>query len=368
MYSDISALRVATRYLAAREWGDPAQMISEYRRALTAFQTSITALQGSLPQFSRFSLTPKQISTTLRGPLSRTLVPLVNAGRPLSNWVVQTRVIPPGKAKAVEMAARAFNISRVPQDIVEWNQKNSARLTLLLEAASWPERSAAGGSAAAQVERVGPFTVHNTIDADAKHFKEVKGLIENASRALSTTRDFKKVLYGDVFVVGQLRQSTTLAWYNINHDEVFVRSLAKKGGDDLQSLIHELGHRYWFKFATSDQKRAVHRLFLELSAAPAPKVKRPTVGDELPVPVKGAKGTKFIIVRDTGDMYETEPKGRFPVQGVLKLMALAAKGETVFPSRYSMTSGEEFFAECFAFYTMGRMKSDLAKKFEAALK
>ncbi len=366
MRSDISALRVAARYLAAREWGDPTQMISEYRKALSAFQSSITALQSS-PTLSRFSLTPEQTSAALRGPLSRTLVPLVTKGRPLSNWVIQTRVIPPGKAKAVEMAARSLNIARVPKDVVEWNQKNGARLALLLEAASWPERSS-GGSAAAQVEKVGPFKVHNTIDADAKHFKEVKGLIENAARALSTTRDFKKVLYGDVFVVGQLKQSTTLAWYNVNHDEVFVRSLAKKGGNDLQSLIHELGHRYWFKFATQDQKRAIQRLFLDLSVAPAPKVKRPTVGDELPVPVKGAKGIKFIIVKDTGDIYETAPKGRFPVRAVLNMMETAAKGEAVFPSRYSMTNDQEFFAECFAFYTMGRMKPDLVKKFEAALK
>ena len=371
------AVRVATRYLSAKVWGDPSGMISDYRGALTAFQTGLTRVTESATQtFSRYTpstpreqeMVQKAVAKATRGALSHTMVPLIQTARQLSEWVLQTRVIPAGKAKAVEMAARSVqSMARLPQDIPDWYEKNAARLNLLLEAASWPEKSGEG-DAASQVVTVGPFKVHNTIGADAKQFKEIQGLVENATRALSTTRDFKKVLYGDVYVVGQLRQSHTLAWYKIQSDDVYVRSLAKKGGDDLQSLIHELGHRYWFKFATQDQKRAIQRLFLDLSVAPAPKVKRPTVGDELPVPVKGAKGIKFIIVKDTGDIYETAPKGRFPVRAVLNMMETAAKGEAVFPSRYSMTNDQEFFAECFAFYTMGRMKPVLVKKFEAALK
>jgi hypothetical protein len=370
------AVRVATRYLSAKEWGDPSGMISDYRGALTAFQTSLTRTTESATQtFSRFTpstpreqeMVQKAVAKATRGALSHTFVPLIHAARQLSEWVLQTRMIPAGKAKPVEMAARSVqSMARAPQDIPDWYEKNAARLNLLLEAASWPEKSGEG-EAASQVVTVGPFKVHNTIGADEKQFKEIQGLVENAARSLSTTRDFGNVLYGDVYVVGQLRQSHTLAWYKIQSDDVYVRSLAKKGGDDLHSLIHELGHRYWFKFATSDQKRNVNALFMDLGTAPPPTVTRPTVGDELPVSVKGAKGTKFIIVKDDGMYFTTEPKGTFPVREVMRLLTQRAKGTETFPSQYSMTDSSEFFAECFAFYTLGRLKPDLAKRFEEAL-
>lgn len=372
------AVRVASRFLAAKVWGDPSGMISDYRGALTAFQTSMTsATSDAALAFSRYTsvastprekeMVEKARAKALRGRLSHTLAPLITAARPLAEWVVQTREIPASKAKAVEMAARLVgSMARVPPDVIDWYEKNASRLNLLLEAASWPERSGAS-AAAAQVVTVGPFKVHNTIGANEKQFKEIQGLVENATRSLSTTLDFKKVLYGDVFIVGQLRQSHTLAWYYIQSDDVYVRSLAKKGGDDLHSLVHELGHRYWHKFATNDQKRNINMLFMDLGTAPAPAVKRPTVGDELPVPVKGAKGTKFVIVKDDGRFYETAPTARFPVHEVMRLLTEEAKGTETFPSRYSMTNSSEFFAECFAFYTLGRLKPDLARRFEEAL-
>lgn len=298
--SSISALRVASRYLAAKEWGDPTQMVSNYRKILTDFQSSLTALQQRSLQIA--SGVPNESLPRVFVPL----VPLVNATRPLVDWVIQTRAIPPGKAKAVEMVARLMaGMKRLPNDPVDWNQKNGARLNLLLEAASWPARST-GGAGTLQAESVGPFKVHNTIGANEKQFKEIQGLVESAARALSTTRDFKKVLYGDVFIVGQLKDSGTAAWYSLKDDDVFVRSLAKKGVDDLESLVHELGHRYWWRFTTPDQRRAIQSLFTGLD-------------------------------------------------------------KRLFPSRYSMTDYMEFFAECFAFYTLGKMKPDLLKKFEGVL-
>jgi hypothetical protein len=83
--------------------------------------------------------------------------------------------------------------------------------------------------------------------------------------------------------------------------------------------------------------------------------------------VRGSKGVKFVIVKDDGMFYETAPPGRFHVREVLRLITEKAKGTETFPSQYSMTSSSEFFAECFAFYTLGRLSPDLAKRFEEAL-
>jgi hypothetical protein len=372
-----SASRVASRFLAAKEWGDPSAMISQYRAALTAFQGSVTKLQSSVAEtFSRYNVAPnrdaaKQIAKATRGTLSLTLVPLVKAARPLAEWIIQTRVIPPRKTKSVELAARAVgSMARVPQDIPAWYEKNNARLNLLLEAASWPERSASGsGDAASQITTVGPFKVHNTIGADAKHFKDIRGLIENAARSIATTRDFKKVLYGDVFIVGQLKQSNTLAWYNYRDDDVYVRSLAKKGFDDLQSLVHELGHRYWFKFATPDQKKAITTLFYRTGVSAAQVgsaldrlLHTPNPGDKLPFRVRGVKGDP-IVDRVENELVYLVGGGRLLARDVSKILGV----QLAFPTTYASKNVEEFFAECFAFFVHGRLKPDLADAFRKAL-
>lgn len=360
-----SSARVAGRFLAAKDWGDPSQMISAYRSTLTAFQQELARLQTDV--LGKFTTNDPYVSRLIRGPLSFKLAPLVRAGRPLADWIIQTRVIPAGKTKAIELAVRTVeSMARVPKDIPGWYEKNAGRLNLLLEAASWPERSGAS-EAASQVLKVGPFEVHNTIGADDKHFKEIADLVENAVRSLSTTRDFKKVLYGPVFVVGQLKQSKTLAWYSITDDDVYVRSLAKKGRDDLQSLIHELGHRYWFKFASQDQKRAIITLYRSLGFA---KVEMPNEGDPLPIPLKGHPTTP-TIVKKTVEFHRGRPRVVFQLStggyvlasDVEKILSTKA----AFPSMYSATNYEEFFAECFSFYTLGQLKPDLASKFEAAL-
>lgn len=363
--------RVASRFLAAREWGDTTKLVSDYRSALSAFQASVGSTLAAVMDYSRFSLTPgsvdrsttKAISSAMSGRLSYAMVPLIKAARPLADWIIQTRVIPPGKAKAIEMAARAVgSMARLPQDILDWNKKNGDRLNLLLEAASWPERSGSDESAS-QVATVGPFKVHNTVGANDKQFKEIQGLIENAARSLATTRDFRKVLYGDVFVVGQLKQSNTLAWYNITNDEVYVRSLAKKGYDGLHSLTHELGHRYWYKFTSPEVKKSVTSLFYKTKAA---SIRAPSwvfnPGDQIPIKVRGVRGAPVVDRVDDTFYYFTQG-GQIPIRNVnLALAEFAA-----FPSIYASSNVEEFFAECFSFYTMGKLKPELTEGFLAAL-
>jgi hypothetical protein len=365
--------RVAARFLAAREWGDTTKMVSDYRSALSAFQASVASVRGSVAEaYSRFSLTPsavdrstaKAIGEATSRRLSYSMVPLIKAARPLADWVIQTKVIPPSKAKSIEMIARVVgSMARLPKDILDWSEKNGDRLNVLLEAASWPERSGSDDSAASQVATVGPLKVHNTIGANDKQFKEILGLVENAVRALSTTRDFKKVLYGDLFVVGQLRQSNTLAWYNVSNDEVYVRSLAKKGYDGLHALTHELGHRYWYKFTSHEVKKSISTLYAKTKAAAAwtPSwVFSP--GDQIPIKVRGVRGTPVVDRVDDTFYYFTQG-GQMAVRDVNRLLLEFRS----FPSMYAASSVEEFFAECFSFYTMGKLKPELTEGFLAAL-
>ena len=351
----VSPSRVAARYLQAKEWLFSADsMTSSYAWDLKQFQKVLEEERTRDPRPNPYII-------------NRVFIPLIHRGREFTEWALQTRVIPAGKSKPLEMAARLFGLQRQPKDVVKWYDTNKDRLEFLLEVGKWKERSTSADSGL-ELATAGAFKVHNTIGADEKHFEELQGLVSSATKAIQPVLDFKKVLYGDVFVVGQLKQSKTLAWYNVKDDDVYLRSLAKKGFDDLSSLVHELGHRYWFKFATMEQKKAVATLFYELSSkGRATQITRPKVGDPLPVPLKGSKEVP-IITKDTGRTFELSTGGYVNADSLLKILQQQAAAKGVFPSAYSMTNYEEFFAECFAFYVLGRMKEDLATSFEKALK
>lgn len=350
-----SASRVATRYLQSKVWANPAAMMQDYKDALSALHKTMAEERVRDPRPNKYIIQHK-------------LNPVVVRGRDVAEWALQTRAIPAGKSKALELVARLFGMKRFPTDLVKWYDTNKDRLDFLATVGAWKERSVTeeGGL---DVASAGAFKVHNTIGADEKKFEEIKGLVASATKALTTTLDFKKVLYGDVFVVGQLKQSNTLAWYSVREDDVYLRSLAKKGIDDLSSLVHELGHRYWFKFASQAQKDAITNLYFDLGRKRFEvKVERPKVGEPLPVPLSGNRNEKPIITKDTGLTFELSTGGYVKADQLLKILEQQALAKGVFPSAYSMKNNEEFFAECFAHYTLGKMKPDLSARFEAALK
>lgn len=337
--------KVADRFLQAKTWANPAFLLTAYEAELDALKEDVA-----------------EAGAVVNWHVKSTWMSTVRTGRALAEWVIQTRAIPAGKSKALELTARLFQAQRT-SDPIAWFHKNKAALDFLVEAAKWGER-AAGPEGGLELAMVGPFKVHNTIGADAKHFAEIQALVESAIRALSTTRDFKKVLYGDVFVVGQLASSKTAAWYNVKGDDVYLRPLAKKGQDDLSSLVHELGHRYWFKFASMDQKKAVIRLFGILSNKHV-EVVLPKVGDEFPLPIHGEK-IRPTITSIEGLKVNLSTGGYVDLMKMKKLMQ-EREVHTQFPSSYAAKNYEEFFAECFAHFTLGTLKPDLLAQFESAL-
>lgn len=337
----------------AKEWGSVDGLISIYKSSLEGLQATIEAERG------------REWVNARR--LQYALVPVMEHGRNLASWVLQTRSIPPREAKSLELVSRLLgSIRRMPRDILAWWDKNNARLWFLLKASKWAERSEDQGGAPGVV-KVGPFTIHNTIGVDYKLFGNIKALVEAAVRSISTTLDFKKVLYGDVYIVGQLKDSRTLAWYAIKDDDVFVRSMAKKGHNDLRSLIHELGHRYWFKFMSRSAQDAVRALYHRmLNQGNSKRIEMPKIGEPLPVPIRGQKEPPIVTNFD-GGYFHLSTGGRVKFQQVFKIMRQLQVVEA-FPSAYAATKLEEFFAECFAFYVMGELSEGLAQDFEAALK
>lgn len=308
------------------------------------------AVMPSLPVGSQ-----ELMSIAVSAKLQNAWTWLVRWGTDVATWVVETRTIPKGKEKAVELAARLFTMAnRSPKDIPTWWDKNEKHIHLLVEALSWPERTE--GSLQEKFS-VGPFTVHNTLHLEEGKLQGTVSVIVKAMQKIKPFHKFNKVLYGDVFVVGQLRHSKSLAWYYNQDDTVYLRP-QKTSEKELVNLIHELGHRYWYKFLGAEAQRQWHSVYTILKRPV--QVKLPEVGEPLGVLVKGVdnpivesygRGNKGVpIVTIVGGQV-------FSATGVLSILEAEAT-ERKFPTPYSATSVEEFFAEAFAHYIVGDLSED----------
>lgn len=301
-----------------------------------------------------------------RIPFSTTWVRLINTGRAVATWVVETRSIPRGNAKAVEMAARLFLTSqRQPRDHKAWWAKNEKYARLLLAAFKWPEKQE-GGEGVQEKVAVGPFVMHNTLHLEDEKLQSTIAVVEKATaRIRSSNSKLAKVLYGDVFVVGRIAQSKTRAWYYVNDDSLYLRLMT--GLTEVRSLCHELGHRYYFKFLTEEQRKQWRKEFTAISYAPKGKVELPKVGGPLGIPVRGRSSMPIV------KSYEFTPRGthiitlegggEVSVDQIYKLLVQQAQHRK-FPTPYASTNHEEYFAEAFADYVGGDLAPEHVRIFE----
>lgn len=133
----------------------------------------------------------------------------------------------------------------------------------------------------------------------------------------------------------------------------------------MASFTHELGHRYWFKFANPEQKKAVSRLYYKLRSPSSLDLSLPKVGEPILVPIRGVRVPPTVVGYE-GDRLLLSTGGFLKVREVWRILQdkqISAK----FPSAYAMKNLEEFFAECFAFCTLGKASEELNRAFEDAL-
>lgn len=357
------AYRVAVRYLLAREY-DPklvAQFVDGFRESARKFDLEV----GFAAQQEPGTSMARVLNARLRG-LWRWLH---NYGFDVAKWVVETRAFPSGKAKAVEMAARVFmGASRPPKDAVAWWAKNKRHVDLLVDATSWPERTTPAEDTAEipEVLTVGSFTVHNTLHLAGDDLRKTVEALEKAEREIrAASPKLAKVLYGEVFVVGQIRKSRNLAWYYYEEDTVYLRPHLRVGQGEVHNLAHELGHRYWHKFLDGSAQRAWgtnHRML----KSTRPTVRMPRVGEPINIPFKGrteppvveaVEGHRGkIMLKLVGGGYV----GYDQVYRALQSLEIEAK----FPTPYAATSPEEHFAESFAMFALGTLPPAHRETFE----
>lgn len=291
-------------------------------------------------------------------------VEVLKAARPLIDWALRTREIPVGKEGDFERAARVFgSLRRPPKNLIVWHDRNRSALDFLTEMGTWPEKREAFAEIP-QVAKRGAFALHNSIGASEEEFEKLLLLLERADSLLRAKFDFEKVLYGDVFVVGQIKQRNHLAWYMRKEDTVFLRVF--QGHEEaLHSLLHELGHRYWWKFHDEERVRRASRLYYELRKPPDVSAHLPKVGEMFPCRVRRDRPVSRVVRFERG-MYRLESGDGVTERRLrehLERRTVLAR----FPTPYSITNLDEFFAECFAFYSLSKLNESLASAFESVI-
>jgi len=266
-------------------------------------------------------------------------------GRTLVHIVLQQKRVPADKARAFEKAFREFTRKRAPKDGAAWFVKNFDSAQLLLETESWPDKSSVVEDD--RTFKVGAFVVHNQTHID--DVRATAKLLTSAEEMLRSSKipNVTKVLYGDVFFVGEIeRKKTVAARYYDQQDVVAILLVKRFEAKALHVIIHELGHRYWKHVYQNRSGWTSYHTKLLREFAPT---KFPAVGEHVPW-IKGSPA----VVRYEGDKIWFE-HGFVTFSQYQKFSAQKAK-EQRFPTVYSMTNAEEHFCEAFALYTLGELK------------
>ena len=183
----------------------------------------------------------------------------------------------------------------------------------------------------------------------------------------TSTRDFRKVLYGQIYLTGQVLSSNSAAWYRFTDDDVYLRTNLKGGRGDLHHLCHELGHRYWHRFLGTNGQYANDVLFNNLGHGMLEPVKMPEVGEHLPFLLKGfPDDNQPVIARYMGDRIYLSTDGYVGFKMVWDHLERMQK-ESKYPTPYSASKATEFFPECFAMYALGTLPAEYVPAFERVL-
>lgn len=288
--------------------------------------------------------------------------------RAWSVYVIDNLALPAKTAKAVEMAARLFSKEyprgKGPPSILQWFDTNEPRFELLDQARSWPVRTEETG-----VMQWGPFTVHDTIQASPKALATAKEIVTRASRDAQNFPGLAQVVYGQLFLVGQIGRKNWAAWYMPDKDVIYLRPgvAGSSVEDSAQHLIHELGHRFWAKKLTPAIKSAWTAYHTKRTWQ-KPSRRLPEVGEILAAEVNRKK-VRVEAYDDYGDAILVDVATGATVGKVNRLRlsdwVQDADFKLSFPTLYAEKGGpEEHFCESLSLYCQGRLTGANLTAFE----
>ena len=355
---------------------DPVRLASQWMRKVMGAVGTQADIDRFLPDFKRNWLALLKVRLEEEGKLpgdhnwvrrvtNRPWVGVINSGAGLAKALLTVKAIPRGFTKKMEMAARVFmSARRMPKNIFKWMDKTIRHYQLLLTAAEVWDDKAEGGD---ELFTLGPFKVHNTIGIEGKKLDDLKANLKKAVQLLKKVKvkGIQRVLYGDVNIVGRLSKGSVGAWYYPADDTLYVRSLPK-GKGPVHFLIHELGHRYWERFASRDQKQAwaQHHHDLEFGVRPDFNVPYPQVGEEIEIVKAKGRGKnrrKPVVQKIQGEgiggTYFVDDRRYYTGMQFYTFYRDQAE-RSKFPTDYAAKDMEEHFCEALALRALGTLPAD----------
>lgn len=220
--------------------------------------------------------------------------------------------------------------------------------------------------------------------------KQLDGALSALDEAASKIHPkFPQILYGKVFLTSHLKKNTA-AWYSEDSDTLAINVKTAKRVNDVFTIIHELGHRHYFKFLGKANKdkfwnlstrkiydtvkfdaklrkqladEAVSMATQRIRGLPVPKMSdllelwlksRNPIGD-IPKTV-----TKFLNLQISGDDLHKAVMGK----GDAEVMSDKLLHGPLHVTQYGATSPKENYADGFAHFLLGMdMPSELGAIF-----
>ena len=280
----------------------------------------------------------------------------------------------PQDRKALEAAAQLLGKSRVmtPGTTEGAKKKAYELLDILDRALDAVDRVLAQGDVCEKNEcaLAGCFRVVNTGDFDDKTMRHALGLVERAA-SLVNAAGFTEICYGDAYVTQRLKRAAVLAFYMIEEDRMYVRAKPARGEEtmEVETIVHELGHRLDFKFLTPEGQRLSARVFHDftrrLDRSEIVGAKEIVVGHEFETgghsyAVTHVVGRSTVHVRRVDKPSVTGRMGWRAFQ----IMEGATVSDDPFPSVYARKNENEMFAELFRACVLGTATREQREVFD----
>lgn len=275
-------------------------------------------------------------------------------GRNLAHAVLTGKEIPTSKIKKFEKAYKTFNRVRRLKSYTKWFAKDLKLIQLLLESNQWPDK----GTTEERSKQIGSFQVTNQVGGDMKASEKILLAAAQAIRS-SGVPSASKVLYGDVYVVGDIKgKRSVAAFYDPSTDDVFLLFVKRFSGKHEHTLIHEFGHRLWTKFLSKSVKSAWFGHDSNIKHRTV-DYNFPKVGD----PVEGVRGSPKVVEYKGNKIHLDDGSYITPRQFSNFMQSQGTRKN--YPTPYSAKNPEEHFCEAFALYCLGSLPEPHKTDFEA---
>lgn len=350
--------RIATSHLFKQSDLPPEQSrdwVQTYAKFENLFSRTRRSIQDEMVRWEAVAGDPGRDSAEeflKRSNLNLASEMVFNLGSRLVDLVWKTREIPKSKLTAFGKTNKTFTRKRAPKSWAAWLYQSFAEADLLLEAKSWPEK----GTSEEVTFKVGPITVTNQTEEPPDTTTKV---LQSALLAMrgSGVPGLEKAIYGEIFFVGDIaRKKTLMAQYFPAEDLIRVLVTKRYTGEQVRTLIHEFGHRYWKKMLSFPIQKAWANWDDQLRYSRESKLpERGTTFKWGPeeVTVLDYKPSKGKLFMDIGENRYISVDDYRSVETKIK-----------FPTPYASKDLEEHFCEALSLFCLGELSGTHKEKFE----